>query len=68
MDSLGNVNNPISIVGCWIFDSNYETTLCLTPESLDVICSPSIGKEQGTTFKSVFYAVRHIWATINLKK
>ena len=23
MESLGNVNNSISIVGYWIFDSNY---------------------------------------------
>ena len=30
MDSLGNVNFAISIVGHWIFDSNYEKALCLT--------------------------------------
>ena len=30
MDSLGNVNHDISIVGHWIFDSNYEKSLCLT--------------------------------------
>ena len=30
MDSLGNVNHAISIVGCWIFDSNYEKNLCIT--------------------------------------
>ena len=29
MDSLGNVNHAISIVGYWIFDSNYEKVLCL---------------------------------------
>ena len=29
MDTLGNVNNAISIVRYWIFDSNYETSLCL---------------------------------------
>ena len=27
MDSLGNVNHDISIVGHWIFYSNYEKTL-----------------------------------------
>ena len=32
MDSLGNVNHAISIVGYWIFDSNYEKALCLTQE------------------------------------
>ena len=30
MDSLVNVNNSISIVGHWIFDSNYKKALCLT--------------------------------------
>ena len=24
MDSIGNVNHAISVVGSWIFDSNYE--------------------------------------------
>ena len=35
MESLGNVNCAISIVGRWIFDSNYNKELCLTQESLD---------------------------------
>ena len=34
MDSLVNVNNYISILGSWIFDSNYKKSLCLTQESL----------------------------------
>ena len=29
MDSLGNVNRAISVVGSWIFDSNYERALVL---------------------------------------
>ena len=28
MDSLGNVNHAISVVGNWIFDSNYEKSTC----------------------------------------
>ena len=32
MDSLANMNHAISIVGYWIFDSNYKKTLCLTQE------------------------------------
>ena len=32
MESLGNVNNDISIVGHWIFDSNYKKALFLTQE------------------------------------
>ena len=30
MDSLGNANHAISVVGYWIFDSNYDKSLCLT--------------------------------------
>ena len=30
MDSLGNVNSAISIVGHYIFDSNYKKSLSLT--------------------------------------
>ena len=41
-DSPVNVNHAISIVGHWIFDSNYEKAMCLTKESLDLICSPSV--------------------------
>ena len=29
MDSLGNVNHAISVVGNWIFDSDYEKALVL---------------------------------------
>ena len=29
MDYLGNVNHAISVVGYWIFDSNYEKELVL---------------------------------------
>ena len=43
MDSLGNMNNSISVVGWWIFDSNYEKVLVLNRESFDMICAPSVG-------------------------
>ena len=44
MYSLVNVNHNISVVGYWIFDSNYEKALVLNRESLDMICAPSIGE------------------------
>ena len=44
MDSLGNVNHAISVVGNWIFDSNYEKSLFLNMASLDMICTPSVGE------------------------
>ena len=68
MESLGNANHDISIVGYCIFDSNYEKALCRTQESLDIICSPSVGEEQVATFQSVFHSVRFIWEPINLLK
>ena len=68
MDSPGNVNHDISIVGNWIFDSNYKKDICLTQELLDIICSTSIGEELVATFRSAVYDVRYIWAPGNLKK
>ena len=44
MDSLVNVNHSISVVGNWIFDSNYEQSLILNRESLDMICAPYVGR------------------------
>ena len=64
MDSPGNFNHAISIVGHWIFDSNYNKSLCLTQQSLDLICSPSVGEELVATFRSVFYSVRYIGAPV----
>ena len=60
MDTLGNMNHDISILGYWIFDSNYEKSLCLTRESLDIIFSPSVGEEQVVKFETVFYAVIYL--------
>ena len=68
IDPLGNVNHATSTVGHWIFYSNYDKALCLTQWSLDIICSPSICKEQVATFLSVFYAVGYIWEPVFLKK
>ena len=60
LEYLGNVNHAISVVGCWIFSSNYETALVLKRESLVMIFAPSVGEKQGATFETVFCAVRHI--------
>ena len=60
MYSLGNVNHAISVVGCWIFDSNYERSLVLSKASLDMICAPSVGEEQAAKFEKVYFAVRYI--------
>ena len=46
LDSLGNVNNAISIVGRWIFDSNYNKPVFLTQELLDIIWYPSLAKNK----------------------
>ena len=60
VDSLGNVNHAISVVGNWIFESNYEKALVLNRASLDMICAPSIGEEQDDIFETVFTTVRCI--------
>ena len=43
-------NHAISVVGSWIFDSNYERALVLNMASLDMICAPSVGEEQVAKF------------------
>ena len=68
MDSLGNVNHAISVVGSWIFDSKYERPLVLNKASLDMICAPSVGEEQASKFEKVYYAVRYIYIGAQLNK
>ena len=68
MASFGNMNNAISVVGYWIFDSNYEKALVLNRASLDMICAPSIGEEQDAIFESVFTSVRYIYSRGQFKK
>ena len=51
MDSLGNVNHAISVVGNWIFDLNYERALVLNRASLDMVFGPSVGEEQNAIFE-----------------
>ena len=64
MGSLGNVNCAISVVGYWIFDSNYEKALVLNRESLGIICATSVDEEQVAEFETVFYSVRYIRLTV----
>ena len=54
MDYLGNVNHAISFLGFWIFDSNYEKSLVLNRESLDMIFAPSVVEDQVATYETVF--------------
>ena len=68
MYSIGNVNHAISVVGSWIFDSNYERSLFLNKASLDMICAPSVGEEQAAKFEKIYYAVRYIFNEAKLKK
>ena len=68
MYSLGNVNHAISVVGNWIFDSNYKNELVLNMASLDIICAPSVGEEQDAIFETVFTAVRYIFNRAQLKE
>ena len=44
MNTIRNINYAISIVYHWLFDSKIKKALHLTTESLDLICSPSVGE------------------------
>ena len=68
MYSLGNVNHTISVVGYWMFNSNYEKLLILNRESLDLICAPSVGEKQLAAFERVFCAVIYIFSKAHSKK
>ena len=50
MDYSVNAIHAISVVGYWIFDSNYKKSLILNRESLDMICTPYVGEEQISEF------------------
>ena len=58
MDYFVNTNHSISVVGYWIFDSNYKRALVLNRESLDMIFAPSVGEEQVAKFELLFNALR----------
>ena len=45
MDSLGNANHAISVVGYWIFCSKYEREIVFNREFFDIICTLSVGEE-----------------------
>ena len=68
MDSLGDVNRAISVVGYCIFDSSYERALVLNGEYLDMICALSVGEEEVAKFETVFCAVRYIYSAAHLKE
>ena len=55
--SLVNLNHDTSVVGYWIFDSNYKIVLVLNRESLDMICAPSVVEEKVAEFETVFSVV-----------
>ena len=68
MGLLGNVNRDISVVGNWIFDSNYEKEIVFNRALLDMICAPSVGEEQDAIFETVFTAVIYIFNGAQLKE
>ena len=43
MNSLGNVNHAIRVLGSWILYFNDEVALVLNIKSLDIICAPFVG-------------------------
>ena len=68
LDSLEKVNHFFSVVGYWIFDSNYNKALVINMESLGMICAPFVGEEQSAKFETAFSAVRQIHSDEQLKK
>ena len=62
------MNHTISVVGNWIFESNYKKALVLNRASADMVFAPSMGEEQATKSELVFTAVRYIRYAAQLNK
>ena len=62
------MNHAISVVGYWIFYSNYEKSPVLNRASVDMICDPSVGEEQSAKFELVFTVFRNICSEAQWKK
>ena len=60
MESVGNVNYALSVVGYFISDFNYKKALPLTLYLLNLICSPLVGEVIFFLFESVFHAFIYI--------
>ena len=57
----GNVNHVVSIIRCWIYDSNYKRALPLIKEPLDIIFSPYKDyDDMYAYFGVVLYAVSYV--------
>ena len=68
MDYVGNVSHAISVVGYWIFESNYEKVLVLNREPLDMICALYVDEEQVDKFETVLNTVINIHKIAQLNK
>ena len=60
VDLLVNVNLALSVVGKWIFDSNYEKALPLSIELFNFIYSCSCVDQTIAIFNVVYYAVMYV--------
>ena len=58
MESVGDYNNAVIIVGYLILEYNYKYVLPLTLDSLNIICSPTLGEGMFAMFETMFQAVR----------
>ena len=61
MDTFGNIDNAVSIDGCWMYDFNYKRALNLMNELLDLICNPSKDDDEiYAEFRMLYYAARYV--------
>ena len=59
IDTAGNINHDIIIIGCWMYDSNYKRALYMIEGYLDIIIFPSkYEKGMYAEFKDVYYTIR----------
>ena len=59
-DIFGGINHCSTICGCWIFDINFERSLSLNKESIDLVCAPKHAPLGMIAYGQVYRAIRFI--------
>ena len=59
-DVKGSISHSCTVVGKWIFDSNFAYALPLSTKSLDLICSTDEDHEDSEMFMCIYRAVKFV--------
>ena len=60
MKNLGNISHAVTIDGVYIVVTNYNISITLVLESLDLICVASDNTDVAAYFEKVYQSVRFV--------